>query len=164
MLYWEGMPGREQQGKGTQESCSHMALGLRFYCNQVICGYLPAIHLTYIHIWSDSLAAHTSLSLNRVQQKGISGDWQNILWAGISLLWPFPNSFPAVSYLEFLLLIDCLCFVKQRSSPSQIHLSQLTSTSTSIICRTLITLLASEDKECLPVSNYLANAISSSPL
>ena len=127
----KGCPGREQQGKGTQENCSATWLLVSGFIvtGSQLSRLSPASHLAYIHIWSDSWQ-HIHLSVSMVSSKRISGRLAEYIM-GWHLLPPFGSSqiLPSCIILD-LLLIDCLYFVKQRSSPSQIHLSQLTSTST----------------------------------
>lgn len=77
-------------------------------------GYLWPVICLYPHLVR-FLAAHTSLRLDGVRQK----DFREV-----------GRTYYGLPYW-FLLLIDCLCFMNQRSSPPQIHPSQLTSTSTS---------------------------------
>ena len=89
----KGLPGGEQQGKGSQENCfAHMARSLGFYGNGVRFWLISGQSL-----WLRVLPGGACVARPRwIPARRILGGWQDI-WAGVSsFLVTFPKLFPLV--------------------------------------------------------------------
>ena len=99
-LYWEGVPGQKQEGKGTQENCSAMWLEVSGF---MVIGLGSRLSLAN-HCGSRSfLVLHTSLSLDGFQWEGL---WEVVRYKEWSLLFPF-DFFWILPVGSSLLVLNC---------------------------------------------------------
>ena len=109
--YWQGTPGGKQQDKGTQEKCfATWVSASGFMVMKLVSRLSLANHLACAHIWSDSgsfLVSCASLIQNGLLAWGFLGDWQDILWAGVSSLLLAPPEFSWLFLVLCYILVLC---------------------------------------------------------
>ena len=78
-------PGRERQGKRIQENCSSAWLTVSGFMIMEVAFQVVSGHFAHAHIWSNWGPFCGAPASSSPAQRFL-GDWQGVLWAGISSL------------------------------------------------------------------------------